>query len=209
MSDSAELSKLERFLTVDPGNLRLFTDCANLAMRLGDYETLLRAANTRLRLRPMDIPAISARAKALLAKREFQQAAAEFEKVAIARPDDAAAHQDLGFCYYSLEEPEWASTPLETALQLGERNSELLRLLISTWQRLGQLAKAEELAAANSAAAQADAALAGVYARLYLDLKRLAEASEWATQALRLDSENVDALTVERTVTNGRSEPGT
>lgn len=201
MNDSSppqeQLSKLERFLSVDPGNLRLFTDCAALAAQLEDYEALLRAANTRLRVRPTDIPAASARAKALLAKGDFQRAAAEFEKVVIANPADPAVQQDLGLCYFSLEDFEWARPPLEAALELGERNSGLLRLLISTWHRLGMLSKADELASANSDAAHTDAALAGVYARLYLDLKRTAEAGKWAAQALSLDSQNVDARAVE------------
>ena len=211
MNDSSpsreQLSKLERFLTVDPGNLRLFTDCAALAVQLEDYEALLRAANTRLRLRPTDIPASSARGKALLAKGDFQRAAAEFEKVAIAHPADAAVQQDLGLCYFSLDDFEWARPPLEAALELGERNSGLLRLLISTWHRLGMLARAEELASANSDAAHTDAALAGVYARLYLDLKRTAEASQWAGLALSLDPRNVDARAVESALANGHGEP--
>jgi Flp pilus assembly protein TadD len=202
MNDSSspreQLSKLERFLSVDPGNLRLFTDCAALAVQLEDYEALLRAANTRLRLRPTDIPAASARAKALLAKGDFQRAAAEFEKVVIAQPADPVVQQDLGLCYFSLDDFEWARAPLEAALELGERNTGLLRLLISTWHRLGMLPKAEELASANSESARTDAALAGAYARLYLDLNRAAEANEWAKQALSLDSENVDALAVDR-----------
>jgi Flp pilus assembly protein TadD len=140
-----QLSKLERFLAVDPGNLRLFTECAALAARLENHEALLRAANTRLRLHPMDIPALSARAQALLGKGEFSTAAVELEKVAVARPADPAAHQDLGVCYYNQGEFEWARTPLETAFELGEREPRLLRLLISTWRHLGLHAKAEEL----------------------------------------------------------------
>jgi Flp pilus assembly protein TadD len=194
---SEQLRKLERFLNVDPGNSRLFTDCAALAVQLEDYAALLRAANTRLRLRPMDIPALAARARALLIQGDFQRAAVEFEKVAVARPGEAAVQQDLGLCYYRLDELEWARAPFETALQLGERNSALLRLLISTWHRLGLLSKAQELAAANVAAAQTDAALAGVYARLYLDLNQVAQAGDWARQALTLDPGNVDALSVE------------
>jgi Flp pilus assembly protein TadD len=201
------LAQLERFLAVDPGNLRLFSDCATLALQLEDYETLLRAANTRLRLRPTDIPAASARAKALLAKGDFPRAAVEFEKVAIANPADPAVQQDLGLCYFRMDDFEWARPPLETALQSGERNSALLRLLISTWHRLGMLPKAAELAAANSEAARTDAALAGVYARMYLDLGRTAEAGDWATQALTLDAANTDALAVASALANGRGEP--
>jgi tetratricopeptide (TPR) repeat protein len=203
-SPEQELSKLERFLTVDPGNPKLFTDCAELALRLKDYETLLRAANARLRLQPMDVPALSARAKALLAKREFSRAAVELEKVAVARPTDPAIQQDLGLCYYDQGDFEWAKAPLEAALQLGERNSSLLRPLISTWHHLGLLDRAAELAAANSEAAQKDAGLAGVYALLYLDLNRVDEASEWARRALSLDPGSIDALTVEEALARTR-----
>ena len=202
LSDSAaspeQLSKIERSLSVDPGNLRLFNDCAALALRLEDYEALLRTANTRLRLHPTDLAAVSARAQALLAKGELGHAAAELEKVAVARPTDPAAQQDLGFCYYSQGEFEWAREPLETALQLGERGAGLLRLLISTWRHLGLLAKAEALAATNTGVAETDAGLAGVFALLYLDLRRGGEASAWAERALALDAANEDALTVER-----------
>src|SRR5262245_39079187 len=118
-----QLRELERILQVDPGNLRLFNACASLALRFDDHDALLRAADTRLRLHPTDIPALSARARALLAK-------------------------------------------------------------------------GGELAAENVEAAQSDAALAGAYALLYLDLNRIPEASDWAQKALALDPASVGALTV-------------
>jgi Flp pilus assembly protein TadD len=203
-----QLRKLERFLSVDPGNSRLFTDCAALAVQLEDYETLLRAANARLRLQPMDVPALAARAKALLIQGEFQRAAVEFEKVGVARPGDAAVQQDLGLCYYSLDELEWARGPFETALQLGERNGVLLRLLISTWHRLGLLADAAALAATNPTPAQTDAALAGVYARVYLDSGQVAQAGLWAKRALAMDPGNVDALSVEASLNDRPTATG-
>ena len=193
-----QLRQLEHSLAVDPGNLRLFTDCAELALRFEDYEALLRAANARLRLHPMDVAALSARAQALLAKGELGRAAVELEKVAVARPTDSAAQQDLGFCYYCQGEFEWAREPLERALQLGERGAGLLRLLISTWRHLGLLGKAEALAATNTAVAETDAGLAGGYALLYLDLKREGAAREWARRALAIDPECADALAAER-----------
>jgi tetratricopeptide (TPR) repeat protein len=59
-----QLINLERSLQVDPGNLRLFHDCAALALRFEDHDALLRAADARLRLHPTDIPALSAHASA-------------------------------------------------------------------------------------------------------------------------------------------------
>ena len=204
------LSSLERFLQSDPGNGRLFADCVALALQLRDYESLQRVADIRLQTRPADLTALAARAQALIAKGEYRLAAMDLERVGAAQldetqpetaqPNGAAIQQDLGLCYFCLGEYERAKAPLEVALGTGERTSGLLRLLVSTYHHLGLLPEAEALAAANGPLAQADAGLAGVYALLYLDLGRAAEAGRWAKQALALDPSSVDALTVDGTL---------
>jgi tetratricopeptide (TPR) repeat protein len=205
------LRSLERFFQTDPGNARLFTEGAALALQLKDYDTLLRMADARLQVLPADVPASSARTKVLIARGEYRLAAADLERLGAAAPEGSAIQQDLGLCYFCLGDFERAKAPLEAALHSGERTGGLLRLLVSTYHHLNVRAEAEALAAANAAPAEADAGLAGVYALLYLDLGRAAEAGRWARQALVLDPSSVDALTVEGTLStaNGALDAAT
>ena len=198
---SAErLRSLQRFLGTDPGNTHLFNECATLAQQLQDYEARRDIAEMRLRVHPGDLPASAARAKALMGQGDFRNAAVDLERMGAAVPQVPGFQQDLGLCYFCLGEFARARAPLEAALRLGERTAGLLRLLASTYHHLGLLAEAERLATDNPMPAQADGDLAGVYALIYLDAGRADEAGRWARQALTLNPQNVDALTVEGTL---------
>jgi Flp pilus assembly protein TadD len=194
------LRSLQRFLGTDPGNTHLFNECAALAQQLQDYEALLHVAETRLQAHPGDLPAASARTKALIGRGDFQSAALDLERMSTSAPQVPAFQQDLGLCYYCLGEFARARAPLEGALRLGERSAGLLRLLASTYHHLGLMAEAAALATENPTPAQGDGDLAAVYALIYLDAGRADEAARWTRQALALNPHNVDALTVEGTL---------
>lgn len=201
------LRSLEAFLEADPANPQLFKQCAALATELQAFDVLARIAEARLRGQPEDSLAASARAQAWIAAREYQRAADILEQFVRRPAADAALQQDLGLCYFCLGEYERAKPPLESAYRAGPPSSGLLRLLVSTYHHLGCLAEAVAIADANAEPALSDAALSGTYALLYLDTSRPTDAARWATAALALDRECIDALTVEGTLSLASGTP--
>jgi tetratricopeptide (TPR) repeat protein len=201
------LASLERLLQSDPGNDHLLRECAALALRRRDFDLLTRITEARLRGEPTDALALAVRAQALIAAQEYRRAAEILESLVGAHPAEQAIRQDLALCHYCLGEYERARPLLEAAYGAGERSAGLLRLLVSSEHHLGRLPEAVAIADANSVPARADAALAGVYALLYLDESRSTDAAHWAGIALALDPECVDALTAQGTlaVTRGQA----
>lgn len=200
------LASLERLLQSDPGNPNLFRECAAAALQLRAFDALTRISDARLRAEPRDPLALCARAQALIAGQHYRRAVEVLEPLAAAHPEDRAIRQDLALCHVCLGEYQQALPLLEAAYGAGERAGGLLRLLVSTQHQLGRLREAIAIAEGNPTPAQADAALAGVYALLYLDESRPAEAARWAEAALALDPQGVDALTVQGTLAVTRGE---
>jgi tetratricopeptide (TPR) repeat protein len=144
-------------------------------------------------------------AHALIARREYRRAAETLERLAQTN-SHPSIQQDLGLCHFCLGEYDRAKTPLESAYRAGERSTGLLRLLVATHHHLGHLDEAVAIADANPASARSDAALAGAYALVYLDRSRPDLAAQWAKAALALDSQCVDALTVQGTLSMASAE---
>lgn len=203
---SERLRSLERLLELDPNAPGLFRECAQLALETGAYDSLARICDARLGAHPGDALATWTQAQGLIAQRQYARAAGMLATVAGEPALNAAAEQDLGLCYFCLGEYERARPPLEAGYQRGERSSGLLRLLVATYHHLGLTAEAAAVADANTAPARADAALAGAYALLYLDLSRSTDAARWAKVALALDGRCLDALTAEATLSLARGD---
>lgn len=203
---AARLPQLERLLELDPNTPALFRECAQLALETRAYDTLSRICDARLRAHPRDPLAMWTQGQALIAQRQYGRAAEVLEKVTGEPALAAAARQDLGLCYFCLGEYARARAPLQALYEAGGRSSGLLRLLVGTYHHLGLTAEAAAVADANAEPARADAALAGAYALLYLDLSRAADAARWTRVALALDGRCLDALTVDATMSLARGD---
>ncbi len=70
-----------------------------------------------------------AAANALYSQRHYSEAAAAYQAVVAANPNDAKAYQGLGNCYYALQDKNNAVTAYRRALQLNPNNTALRSFL--------------------------------------------------------------------------------
>jgi tetratricopeptide (TPR) repeat protein len=188
----------------DPGNQRLARDCADLALRCGDYGLALEQLDVLLAASPGDLRARFDRATALIGKRDYPAAIDSLRAIVRENPSLTAARINLGLCHYCRAEYAEARGALDPAYAAGDRSTDLLRLLVSTYHHLGLMSEAVSLADSNTQAASADQAVAGVFALVYLDTNQASKAAKWSQKALAANPNSVDGLTVQATLNAAR-----
>lgn len=201
-----KLDRLTGMLRVDPTNKPLYRQCADLASALGRYETLAQLASDALARHPGDAAAIFDKSTALIAARDYRAALEFLATLDPVSARDTAVRSNQGLCLYQLGEYEQARPHLEDCYQQGVRSAGLLRLLVSTYHHLGLMDEAVSVAAENADAGSADAALAGVYALLYLDADEITHAARWAQTALNLNPKSIDGRVTQATLLTLRVE---
>jgi Tfp pilus assembly protein PilF len=199
-----KLSQLKELSRADPGNQRLARDCADLALQSGDYALALDRLDALLSGSPDDLRARFDRATALIGKRDYPAAIESLRGIVRSNPSLGAAHINLGLCHYCRAEYAEARVALDAAYAAGDRSTDLLRLLVSTYHHLGLMSEAVALADGNLKAGATDPALAGVCALAYLDANQPSKAARWAGKALAANPDSVDGLTVQATLSAAR-----
>jgi tetratricopeptide (TPR) repeat protein len=195
-----KLSRLKDFSRADPANPRLARECIELALQAGDYAFALDKLATVLATSPQDLHARFDRATALIGQRDYAAAIEALRGILRDSPALTAAQINLGLCHYCRAEYGEARVALDAAYAAGDRSSQLLRLLVSSYHHLGLMTEALSLADANSKMGPADPALAGVYALVYLDANQPSKAARWMGKALAGNPDSVDGLTVQATL---------
>jgi len=199
-----KLGRLKELSRIDPGNQPLARDCADLALRCGDYGLALERLDALLAASPGDLRARFDRATALIGKRDYPAAIDSLREILQENPSLTAARINLGLCHYCRGEYAEACAALDPAYAEGDRSTDLLRLLVSTYHHLGLMSEAVALADSNAQAASADPAVAGVYALVYLDANQPSKAAKWMAKALAGNPDSVDGLTVQATLNAAR-----
>ena len=179
-------------------------DCIALALQAADYAFALDRTDALLARFPDDLQARFDRATALIGRKDYAGIIESLRMILSAEPLLIAARINLGLCHYLRGEYAEARTALDSAHAAGDRSTDLLRLLVSTYHHLGLLAEAVALADSNPSPAPIEGGLAGVYALAYLDANQPSKASRWMTKALALDANSVNGLTVQATLSAAR-----
>jgi tetratricopeptide (TPR) repeat protein len=197
------LGRLQQMLQADPANSVLRRQCVELATQAGKFDVVVQLADSALDAHPADAAALFDKATGLIGQRAYREALdvlQQFEPPGA----DSAVLANMGLCCFCLGDFESAKRHLDPCYAGGARSPGLLRLLISSCHHVGALDEALRIAGENEATAAGDAALAGVYALLYLDADDAARASKWAKTALRLNPKSVDGRVTEATLLTAR-----
>jgi tetratricopeptide (TPR) repeat protein len=197
-------AKLRELLWADPANEALWRQCAAVAADLGDYTALEELARTRLAIDATHREALFHSATASIGLSNPGAAIAPLEALRQDMPDEPAVLSNLGLCHYSLRQFAEAASHLEHSYELGRREPDLLRLLVSSYHHVGRIDDAVKVAAANVEAARRDPALAGVLALAFLDGNDAARAQRCAAWALNGNPRSIDGLVVQGTLDLGR-----
>nr|WP_283204934.1 tetratricopeptide repeat protein [Chitinivorax sp. B] len=201
-----QLARYQRFLALDPDNLQLLGDVADLSLSLGQLPLTEQTLRHGLHHHPGD-PRLT-NLRALLAFQQGDWAEAEYLLSGLlAQQDDPSLRYNLAYACYQqgdyprvrqlLGEPplDWAALPQAAILQ------------ILTLHQLGELDDAIALALSILPARAGDAELAGELALLYLDNDDVSACQHWAAQALQWQADQPYALVAAGTLSIGQGEP--
>jgi tetratricopeptide (TPR) repeat protein len=198
------LGRLQQMLQADPANAALYRQCVDLATRAGRFDIVVQLADAVLAAHPADPAALFDKATGLIGQRDYRAALESLQRIGAPRGAESGVLANMGLCCFCLGDFESAKRHLDECYAGGARSAGVLRLLISSCHHVGALDDALRIAGENEAAAAGDAALAGVYALLYLDADDAARASKWAKTALRLNPKSVDGRVTEATLLTAR-----
>lgn len=201
-----KLGRLQKLLQADPTNVPLRRQCVDLATEAGKFEIIVQLADTMLAARPSDAGALFDKATGLIGQRSYRQALEVLRQVEAPAASDSAVQMNMALCCYCLGDFESAKRYLDACYTGGLRAPGMLRMLVSACHHLGLMDEALSIARENEAAAGTDAALAGVYALLYLDADDVVRASKWAKTALQLNPKSVDGRVTEATLLTARMQ---
>lgn len=202
------LGNLRQMLQLDPENATLRRRYVDVAMSLGRSDLAAQEIESCLQRHPGDAQMLFQLASLLIANGDHTAALEKLARLREAGVQDPAIDFNAGLCHYCLGEYELARALLEACRQSGMRSAGLLRLLVSSCHHLGRLDEAVRIAGENEAIAANDAALAGVYALLYLDSNDAARAARWAQAALQLDPKSLDGRVTQATLLTARMQTG-
>ena len=200
METIERFERLRSLHRLDPANDRLARDCIDAALQAGAYDFVLERSVQALAATPADLQALFDNASALIGLRDYRGAIGSLRSLLERQPQVHAARINLGLCHYALGEFAEAREPLDAVYLAGDRSAGLLRLIVSTYHHLGLIDEALAVCEANPAPSGADAALAGVYALVYMDAEMPQPAGEWAARALAANPRSVDGLIVDGTL---------
>jgi tetratricopeptide (TPR) repeat protein len=194
---ASRLQGLQSMLRTDPRNPLLRQQCTEVALSSRDYDGLIVTADIVLAAQPGDPAAQFDRATGLMGKREYAQALEILHALRPLQPESYGIDFNIALCHYCLNEYEAALPHLRECFAKGLRDAGLLRLLVTTYHHLGMMEEAAQVCIDNPDPAATDAALAGAYALIFLDVDNSARASRWAEIALRLHPKSIDGRVVQ------------
>jgi len=191
---SKKLDRLTSFLAQDPDNLNLLADVADIALRARDYAISRSAIKHALDLQPDD-PYFKLRLSTLaISENKIEESLAITESLLQQGHNDAAIKFNHVFALVSLERFEEAKGPL-TELFLEDTDfPKLAHLLIRTHHYLGEMDEAIETAHKYLDTHPDDGEIMGMLSLLYFDNDDLEQAKTYADRALKIRSNNLDAL---------------
>lgn len=193
--------EFERATALAPGSERILRDYSTFAAAMGHVDSGIAAARRAVELNPLNQPSYEALALALEVARRYDEAIAAFNEAVALSPDNALVHVELGNVYYELGNFERSRSECEIWRELILAQV----CLAATYEKLGRHRDAQaKLAKLRASAGDAGAYL---YAEIYAQWGRPAEALDWLDTAMRLRSPWLSRLKEERSLDPLRKEP--
>lgn len=183
--------------TLDPKDVVGLADRVDEAKGLyerGRYDEALAMADDIVRRNPENVPALSLRGQALLARKRYQDAASAFGAALARNPSVAINRFDLGSALAGAGETAKAEAEWEKAIELEPHFAEPRASLIAAHRSRGDAAGALALAKAAAASGAESAELSFEIGLTYAATSDLGAAERWFESALRLRPGYVQAL---------------
>ena len=205
-SPVARLDRLVLMLRAEPDNLPLHRECVELAMKGRQLDRAMELVDARLARHPGEAESLFSRTNVLIALGRHEEALAALKNLEEQGVAPQAVMQNLATCHFALGQHATARTYLDRLLAAGEKTPAVLYLAVSTLHHLGEMDEAVKLADEHAAIAEANGALAGACALLYVDTSDLAKSDKFSRIALAQNPDSIDGLTVRGTLASNELE---
>jgi TolB-like protein/DNA-binding winged helix-turn-helix (wHTH) protein len=194
--------EFEHAMALAPGSERILRDYSGFATAMGHIDSGIAHARRAVQLSPLDPQSYGWLAQGLEDARRYDEAIVVLnEAIALPLAYDPFMHARLGITYYKLGNFERARQECEIRRELPDARM----CLAMTYEKLGRHREASaELAKLRASAGDAGAYL---YAAIYTQWGRPAEALEWLEIAMRLRDANLIVLKIDPLMDPLRKEP--
>ena len=193
--ESAE-SELRNTIRLRPDLVDAQRDLGILAMRRGDMTTLAQTSSQIVALRPMSVEGYALRAVSEINRKEFAAAESDVRRALEVAPTSPAGYVQMGNLNFAQQHFKEAESAYRSALDRDPRSNDALRGLMNTYVARQQVDAAIAAAQIQISKVQDSS---GFYDLLGTVLFRqkidLAGAKDALAMSVKLDKNNVDALT--------------
>jgi len=163
---------------------------SQLKIDAGEPDAAMRFAQQALNINPSSLDARRILGAALAHRRDYANAAAEFERYLQERPSDAVALQYLGQVQLELGNFAAAEARLNSALEADPKQTGALTALVGLYIRQNQHGKAIERVNREARRGLDGSSVHTLLGRIYLGQKENAKAEQEFQQAVSLDPKN-------------------
>lgn len=186
------LTRLEQFLQGDPDNPSLVSEAAQLAMQAGWTDRAQGIVNAARNANPGEPSYWHLQASLHLAAHQFEQAAVLLQQLYADNPAPGIRF-NLAYAQFCLGDYETALAHFAALLGQADAPQKTLAYALRSLHRLGRFAPALELLD-RAPPGQVDAEALGVASAVAMDIDDADLSNALATRALKLDSDQVEAL---------------
>ena len=197
MSTQDQYERFLRFLEVDPYNVQLLANTANLASELGHYGQAIELADRGLTLEPKHQVLLSTKALACLSSGDVDSALTQFQQLLDDGQHEPIVRYNLAYCLMLKEQDEQALTLLDDALEQYGELPQMVTLKMRAIYTMGELDKAIELGKQALAANPDDGSVHEIMSSLYFDSSDFVSAQQAAGYAARVDGAHRQRLEFE------------
>ena len=187
MSTQDQYERFLSFLEVDPYNVQLLANTANLASELGHYGQAIELADRGLTLEPKHQVLLSTKALACLSSGDVDSALTQFQQLLDDGQHEPIVRYNLAYCLMLKEQDEQALTLLDDALEQYGELPQMVTLKMRAIYTMGELDKAIELGKQALAANPDDGSVHEIMSSLYFDSSDFVSAQQHAMLALNVN----------------------
>lgn len=187
MSTQDQYERFLSFLEVDPNNVQLLVNTANLASELGHFDQAIKLADQGLALEPKHQVLISTKALACLSSGNIDSALKLFQQLLDDGLRDPIVRYNLAYCMVLKEGNEQALPLLEDALEHYAVLPQMLLLKIRTLYNLEELEEAIEVGKQALVSDPNNGAVHELMSSLYIDTSDFPNAQNHAKLALDIN----------------------
>jgi tetratricopeptide (TPR) repeat protein len=194
------VSMLRRAILLEPQNINLYLDFANLSYAHDSFQTGIDVVSDGINLQPSAAPLYFARGVLYVQLAEYDKGEADFEKAYQLDPSQSLSSAALGLAAAQQNDLDRALASVEASLRKRPNDAILLYLQAEILSQKGAEPGTSEFTRALRSASRAvrsEPSLApprAVLATLYLQAGRYREAVEQSRRALESDPKNQTAL---------------